>query len=529
MLKKRVLAIVLSITVMISMMPAIAAADTAESADSSQTAQQSEDQIIVGFNNKVSDKKMDKIVEANDDQVSDVTDTKKTNVAVVELDSSKDVDEAVSEYEDMDEVKYAEPNYKFESLDSGASVLSTNDAKSSSQWYMNTVKATSAWKIAESYKKQSRTKVAVIDTGVNPNHSDLQGSLDKSNSVNVVTGGKTTYDVHSEGHGTHVAGIIGATANNGRGIAGVASGNNNNLIDMMCINVFQNIGGSVGAYTSDIIDAIYYAKDHGAQVINMSLGTYSNSSALKYAVDEAAAAGIVIVCAAGNDDSTTPMYPSDYSNTISVIATDSDNTKANYSDYGSAKTLSAPGTSIYSTVKNGGYAYMSGTSMASPVVAATAAMMKTVDPNMTPNEVKSALCATATDIGSAGTDSKTGAGNVNAYAAVRKAAGLSYTKESSIKVSKPSKVKKVKAKKYRKKNAKVSWSKTKGASGYVVYAAKSGKKYKKVATVKSAKKVKTVIKKLSKGKKYRIKVKAYKNYKGKRIYGSFSKATTCRL
>lgn len=284
----------------------------------------------------------------------------------------------------------------------------TNDPKLSKEYYVSSVRATSAWK----YVKNSDTvRIAVLDTGVDMNHSDLQEVINKDLSVDVTKNGypKVTKDLSY--HGTSVTGIIGATSNNKKGITGIASGNNNN-IEIMDINVFtKNSDGKVYTTTSNVIKGIEYAVDNGAKVINMSLGFQKSNTRLKEACDEAYAAGVTIVCAAGNYSSTSKFYPADYDSTISVIAVDSKNKKASFSNYGD-EDIAAPGVKVLSTSPNNKYAYFSGTSMAAPIVTGTAALMYAVDDDLTPARVERLLEKSAKKVSSSKKYSKTTANGV---------------------------------------------------------------------------------------------------------------------
>lgn len=221
--------------------------------------------------------------------------------------------------------------------------------------------------------------VAVVDTGIKKNHPDLAGRV-------------SYYDVgygedDQQGHGTHVAGIIGATLGNGRGGAGVAPD-----VRFASIRIFN------GKTTSDyyIAKGIHKAVDVGADVINLSLGGIGADPAMKSAIDRAINSNIVVVAAMGNDGMNRINYPAAYPGVIGVVASGTDNTRASYSNYGSWADIAAPGSNIYSTTRDGSYGLMSGTSMACPVVAGAAALYKSVYPNATSRQVESRMKATAT-------------------------------------------------------------------------------------------------------------------------------------
>jgi len=295
-------------------------------------------------------------------------------------------------------VAYAEPDFVAEALGS------PDDPGFGNQWGVVKVQAPQAWDVTTG---SSSVSIAILDTGVDLDHPDLAnkiiGNIDFSNSG-------TTDDVY--GHGTHVAGIAAAITNNGIGVAGLGYS-----CTIMNVKVLDNNG--MGAY-SWIISGIIWAADNGAKIINLSLGAAYASSALEDAVNYAWSKGVVIVAAAGNNGDTTPMYPAYYTNCIAVAATDANDAKASWSNYGDWVDVAAPGLSIYSTLKDNSYGYLSGTSMASPCVAGLAALVFTVvgDSNgdgFLNDEVRARIETTCDDISVSGI----GSGRINAYRAVQ--------------------------------------------------------------------------------------------------------------
>lgn len=256
-------------------------------------------------------------------------------------------------------IQTIEPNFK------AYSFSETNDPSIVNQWGLYKIEAAkvaspSAWDITHS---SPAIKVAVLDTGIESTHPDLQGKiiLEKNfSSSNTLT------DV--VGHGTHVAGSIGALTNNGVGIAGVG-------YDTVLMNgkVLDDTGSG---YYDDIASGIIWAADNGAAVINMSLGGSQPQQALQNAINYAWSKGVVIIAAAGNSGNTQVFYPAFYDHVISVAATDQNDNKPSWSTYGTWVKVAAPGDSIYATYKGGGYAYMRGTSMATSVVSGVAALVE---------------------------------------------------------------------------------------------------------------------------------------------------------
>lgn len=245
-------------------------------------------------------------------------------------------------------------------------------------------------------------KVAVLDTGIDLDHPDLAANI--AGGINTINPLKSADD--DNGHGTHVAGII-AGADNAIGILGVAP-----QASLYAVKVLNAAGSG---YVSDVIEGLQWSIANGMQVVNMSLGTNSDILSLHEACDKADAAGIVLVAAAGNDGAAVD-YPAAYTSVIAVAATDSTDTRPSWSSYGSEVELAAPGVYIYSTYKGGTYATLSGTSMAAPHVAGTAALV--IKSGITNNgEVRAKLTGTADDLGAPGADNYYGAGLVDAQEA----------------------------------------------------------------------------------------------------------------
>ncbi len=227
-------------------------------------------------------------------------------------------------------------------------------------WGVARVKAPDAWSSGQG----AGVKVAVIDTGIDCTHPDLQ--CDFSQGVNLLDQGSTPMDDNE--HGTHVSGTIAGRGNGSKGVLGVAP-----KATLIAVKVLDADGaGSL----SDIIKGIDWATTAGVDVINMSLGGPSGSTALQRAVSKALSAGVVVVCAAGNSgpNPDTVGFPGGYPGVIAVAASDNNDKVASFSSRGDAVAFIAPGVNITSTVPGGGYTKLSGTSMASPHVAGLAAL-----------------------------------------------------------------------------------------------------------------------------------------------------------
>ena len=243
-----------------------------------------EDQIIVVFEDDVNKKEAAKIVDKKDGEDLTLLDTPQDEItAVVELPKAQTVEEAVKTYEKDSEVAYAQPNYRYSLIEdeesaqptakTNAATASLNDTYAKDLWHLDTIQAEGAWELLNGALHQ-KTRVAVLDTGVDTSHSDLQENLNKSLCRDTSYGDERSLSGDDDGHGTHVAGIIGAAANNKTGVAGVASGKDNSAVELFAVDVFKG----KNAFTSAIVAGIQYASKTQAKVINMSLG-YANGGA----------------------------------------------------------------------------------------------------------------------------------------------------------------------------------------------------------------------------------------------------------
>ncbi len=281
--------------------------------------------------------------------------------------------------------------------------VSLDDPLLAEQWGWYRIEADHAY---ESGVSGSGVIVAVLDTGVDTSHPDLYANvIDGWNYVD------DNFDVtDDDGHGTMVAGIIAAMANNSLGIAGVASN-----VSIMPLKVLSSSGGR----WTDLDKAILRAAHSGARIITISLGgEYSRPTmALEAAINHAYQDGCVIVAAAGNDNNSEPFYPAACENVIAVAAIDQTNIKASFSNYGAYIDFCAPGVNILSTTRDENYVYGSGTSFAAPFVAGVIALKVSKYPQLTNEQIISTLCAEVEDLGEEGWDQYYGWGLVNAYTA----------------------------------------------------------------------------------------------------------------
>ena len=284
----------------------------------------------------------------------------------VRVKPGKPLAEAIRELEADADVEYAEPNYIVHTQ------VIPSDVSYGSLWGMNKISAPAAWD--NSIGSQS-VVVGVLDTGIDYNHPDLKANLWPGRGYNAITGSNDPLD--DNGHGTHVAGTIGAAGNNGQGVAGV----NWNVQIMAC--KFMNSSGS--GTTADAMECLNYFRQQKAAGVNIvatnnSWGGSGYSRSLHDVIN--AQRDILFIAAAGNNASnndTIATYPANYQlpNVISVASTTSSDTLSSFSQYGRRMvSIAAPGSNIYSTKLNSSYGAMSGTSMATPHVTGLAALIK---------------------------------------------------------------------------------------------------------------------------------------------------------
>jgi thermitase len=278
-------------------------------------------------------------------------------------------------------------------------------ALSGGEWGDAKTQAPAAWGITTG---SANVTVAVLDSGVASTQPDLSSVLVPG--WNVLTGTTDTSDTY--GHGTSVAGVAVATSNNTQGVAAYCW-----QCSLMPVKVST---GSTANY-SDIAKGITWAVDHGADVLNISIAGTTASSTLTSAVSYATSHGVVVVAAAGNNSSSAPMYPAAIPDVISVAATDQFDALTSYSEYGSWVDVAAPGSTV-STLYDGGYNAVGGTSIASPAVAGIAALLLSVAPTMTPSDIASALTKTVDPMSGTKTIAS---GRVNAYRALLTVGGSS--------------------------------------------------------------------------------------------------------
>lgn len=312
---------------------------------------------------------------------------------VVELAGQKKLEDAVAVYSQMAEVS---------SISRSALVkrFGSPDPKANDMYHLDLLDIDKV----SGMGGKNKVKVAVVDTGIDPNHPELKNKIVYNyNVANPLQKGLP--DVH----GTHVAGIIGAEKDNGIGGYGV-----NPNVDIYSIDVFGR-----SFFTGDyaIAEGILKAVDQKVQVINLSLGSSFPSPIIEEAVKKAIDAGIVVVAAAGNSATNARHYPAAFDGVISVGSTNDKNNLSDYSNYGPSVDIVAPGEEVYNSIydyeKKSSFGKLSGTSMSSPMVAGAVSLLLSKYPNLTPYQVNYILTKSASDLGDKGYDLKYGHGLLN--------------------------------------------------------------------------------------------------------------------
>jgi len=380
-------------------------------------------EIVVKFHDGVSRQQVDAV--QADLGTSLISANTQIGINQLRIPAGSTVEDMVAAFNARPDVEFAEPNYIAHAF------MTPNDPYYSYQWHMPMINMPAAW---DQTTGSPSVVVAVIDCGVAyETYGAFTQAPDLAGTTFVAGYDYVNNDSHPNddcAHGTHVAGTIAQTTNNSLGVAGVAFN-----CAIMPIKVLDASGN--GTYTA-IVNGITYAADHGAEVINMSLGGASGSTALQNAVIYAYNAGVTIVCAAGNAGTSAPQYPAAYTQCISVSAVRYDQTYTWYTSYGSTIDICAPGGDV-AIDQNGdgypdgvlqqthdgtnygtfGYYFYDGTSMACPHVAGLAALLISKNGGtMTPTAVRAAIQNTATDLGAAGWDQYYGYGLINANAAL---------------------------------------------------------------------------------------------------------------
>ena len=387
--------------------------------DSSDTSSQAEGQLIAVFNKGTSNSSVRAAVKNADAECEAILKSGGGNkIALVQTDNNSDTTDTADALNEENTVAYVQPNYLYE-LEGGSETALTASGTSqyeyASQYFHKAANIPEAWDLLYDNGISQTTTVGVVDTGVDASHADLKKNLilDENGQYTAFKGNKAekrTYDYGTSGHGTHVTGIICARYEDNSEktyVAGAASGKNNDLSKVLVSGVTAL---STNISTFEVITGINYLAENNAKVINMSFGGSSRDTALGDTIlDHYYNDGIVFVSSAGNIDNSYEQsrvkngeleffnYPSDMKEVIAVCNIDKNGAGHN-THSGTAKDISAPGTSIYSTLPGDKYGFKDGSSMASAVVSGIAALVLDANPDLKPEEVRNMICATAADL-----------------------------------------------------------------------------------------------------------------------------------
>lgn len=354
-------------------------------------------QLIVKYKNNESLKANKSNIARNNGKILKSDDT---GLALVQVEENK-LTEKMELFENNSNVEYVAPNYIRKALEFPEDA--PNDPLYDSQWGLQSINAPTAWVSLGDTSQLEEVVVAVIDTGLDGKHEDLKDRVVEGYDFVDMDEDPSPGPINEE-HATHVAGVIAASTDNKQGVSGTAG---KAPVKIMPLRVLE--AGSGDDFT--IAQAIFYAADNGAKVINMSLGGYGDSPLLTEACNYAFSKNVVVVAAAGNSSMDAANFsPACIPGVITVAATDMQNSLAEFSNYGSTVEISAPGVNIMSTLPGNEYEAYDGTSIAAPFVSAACALVISKNPSLSLIEVEQYLTDSALDLGSKGKDNKFGYG-----------------------------------------------------------------------------------------------------------------------
>ena len=336
-------------------------------------------------------------------------------IYIVNYNSVKNIEEAVNEIYNTGEVEYAQPKYIHKVA------FTPNDPSIGSQYFLNKIQAPAGWDIQQG---DTNVVIGIVDSGTDWDHPDLAANIknnyaDPINGIdddadgfidnyrgwdlagadynNIVGDNNPMIMGSNNSHGSHVSGDASAVTNNGTGVAG--PGFKCKILSVKCSADNDTRGPGGQGYILSGADGIKYAADHGCSVINCSWGGGGGG---QYEQDIITYASInknaLVVCAAGNDGSSLAFYPASYKYVISVASTGSSDARSSFSNYGNTIDVCAPGSGIYSTIYNNSYTSFDGTSMASPIAAGVAGIIKSQFPSYTSLQVGEKLRVTCDNI-----------------------------------------------------------------------------------------------------------------------------------
>jgi subtilisin family serine protease len=351
-----------------------------------------------------------------------------SDVIILQVPDGKE-QEIISRLSAHPDVLFAELDYRYEIA------MSPDDPYFGAQWAHTTLRSSEAWDITTG---DAAIRIAIIDTGIDATHPDLASKILPGHSfLNQVYQDSNPVDLH--GHGTHVAGIAAAVTDNNAGVAGTSWG-----ARIIPVRVLDSNGDG---WTTDIAAGINWARTQNAHIINLSLGGEAQSLTMQSAIQQAYDAGILVIASMGSVNAGTPFYPAAYPHVLAVTATDRNNQRAPYSNYGSHADIAAPGgymtsqhdsNGIFSTLPTYAvhlttqegystwYDTLHGTSQAAPFVSGLASLILSLEPGLSPDDVTDVITSTAVDLGDPGWDQYYGHGLADARAALDNINALAF-------------------------------------------------------------------------------------------------------
>jgi len=330
-----------------------------------------------------------------------------SNIEILQLNKDEDIESIILELKNNPDIESVEKDEKLYILEQNS--LTINDPFYNQQWYLNCIKIPEVWQKLNTNLKTNPIVIAVIDTGIETTHEEFKNKINPEG-YNFILNNDNIYDVH--GHGTNVSGVICAEINNFIGIAGI--------IDNLDVKILplQAASNNGTLFTSDVIKAINYAIEKNVDIINMSIGVGSYSEILNETIQKAVNKGIIVIAGAGNKGTNSYNYPASYDNVISVGSIDENKNISYFSNYNDKVDIVVPGENIYTTNINNSYKNKGGTSFSTAIVSGVVAILKSVEPSLTSQEIYNILTTTAEDIGEIGKDDYYGYGVVNALNAI---------------------------------------------------------------------------------------------------------------
>lgn len=313
-------------------------------------------------------------------------------IVTLDVPEGQSLESFIAELSGQGDIEYAEPDRRVE-----LAAIPSDPFYAGYQYHHRLIGSESAW---DKTTGKAEVLVAVVDDGFDLLHPDLKGRI--VSPFSIITG--KPGDVSVEVHGTHVAGLIAGNMNNELFGVGVAPSTS-----IMPIDVFDGEDG----FISDVAAGVYYAVDHGADIINMSLVAYSDTNVLREAVQYAHSKNVLVVAAAGNDGISSPYYPAAYKDVVSVASTDAADERSYFSNFGKTIDIAAPGSGVFSIFPDELFGGLDGTSMSTPIVSGAAALLKANEPKLSNSDIAGRLMLTAKDLGTAGKDVYYGHGRLN--------------------------------------------------------------------------------------------------------------------